>query len=105
MDSDYLTCSYRAVLHMEDQLLNSQDELNKQRGMNYQEWFNSRPPQVQKLALEFPAGTTFDVKGVKHWVLGFTGNDYLLLSPIDPNEDYEGAYEAKIFACASHFRN
>lgn len=69
------------------------------------EWLKTRPECVQKLAAEFPIGSVFQVDGKPPlYLLGWTEEDTIIVSEIDPCEDYEAAHEAKQYLCASHFR-
>jgi hypothetical protein len=70
----------------------------------YKTWLSKRPLKIQAMAAEFPMATPLDVKGIKHWIIGYNEGDMLILSPIDPNLDYDDSVEQKIYACASHFR-
>lgn len=76
--------------------------------MTYEEWLASRPACVQELAKRFPLGSTFMVKGEKHYLMGYTENEdpeeqCLILSPINPSIDYEASKAASIYAHARHF--
>lgn len=72
----------------------------------YKAWVDSRPQQVRKLCYEFPLGSKFIVpgKGTCH-LLGYTENDMLILSPIDPTEYYDLAHLRKFYLCAEHLRS
>lgn len=68
-------------------------------------WLESRPESVQKLAAEFPMGSTFDVPGKgKFWLLGYNEEDMLIVSRVDPCEDWIKANEGREYLCASHCR-
>jgi hypothetical protein len=69
-----------------------------------QAWLETRPECVKSLAQEFPPGTSLDVDGVVHYVVGYTENDMLLISRVDPYDDYDGACNQRIRICAKHFR-
>lgn len=71
----------------------------------FDEWLASRPECVRKLADRYPIGTTFDLDGELHYLLGYTENDMLIVSLIDPSEDYDGANENKRYVCAKHFES
>lgn len=71
-------------------------------------WLATRPECVQKLAKEFPL-EEFGVLEVDDEYLhlcGYTENDMLIFSIVDPRVDYELCLrpENKRFICASHFR-
>lgn len=68
-------------------------------------WLASRPESVQRLAAEFPMDSVFTVKGVKMWIIGYTESDSLLITPINPDLDYEGAMAARRRLCAQHLRD
>ncbi len=68
------------------------------------EWLASRPESVQKLIAEFPLGSVFNVKDTTLYLLGYTENDMLIVSEVNPSVDYEGANENKKYLCAGHFR-
>lgn len=68
------------------------------------EWIASRPESVQRLAAEFPLGTVFDTGKGRWYLVGWTENDSLIVSRVDPRRDYEGAMNSKQYLCASHFR-
>lgn len=67
-------------------------------------WLATLPASVQALAAEFPLGTTVVLEGVCHFLLGYTEGNMLLVSPIDPGENYEGAVMQQIALCAEHCR-
>lgn len=69
------------------------------------EWIASRPESVQKLAAEFPLGTSFDVRGETLYLVGYNEDDSLIVSRFDPYEDYEAAVGSQQRLCASHFRS
>jgi len=68
-----------------------------------EEWLKTRPECVQKLAEEFPFTAMYNVEE-PHYLVGYTENDQLILSLIDPGKDYDRALEEKIYVCAEHFR-
>jgi hypothetical protein len=68
------------------------------------EWLKTRPECVQKLAEEFPLGSKIDVAGIVHYLIGYTEDDRLVISPIDPSEDYDASYELREHLCADHLR-
>lgn len=70
----------------------------------WEAWLATRPECVRKLAAEFPLGTEIEINGVPHWLLGYTENDMLIISPINPGEDYDGACQAREWICAGHVR-
>ena len=66
-------------------------------------WLASRPPHIQAMAKKFPMDSVFLIYGVKHYLLGYTEDEMLILSSTPPNENYEKAIETKIFVHALHF--
>ena len=71
-----------------------------------EEWLLTRPPCVQELAKEFPVGTVVDGGPAgRLYLMGWTEDDMLILSPIDPHERYDEAYAARVHLCAAHLRS
>ena len=68
------------------------------------EWFKTRPPEVQALIREFPLNTAVKTEEGLLYLIGYTEGDELLMSPVDPREDYDSALEEKVYICASHLR-
>lgn len=68
-------------------------------------WLASRPESVQKLAAEFPGGTVIMFDGVSHHILGYTEDDTLILSPVNPGVDYDSAMSNRVYLCAQHLRD
>jgi hypothetical protein len=60
----------------------------------WEEWIASRPECVQRLAREFPVGITLAIHGSRYYLLGYNESDMLLVSKINPREDYDGALAA-----------
>lgn len=79
----------------------------RQRSMpGMDEWLKTRPECVQKLAAEFPVGDTVEIDGEPdHFVIGYTEDDKLIVTPIWPGDDYEAAMEARAYVCAHHYRS
>ncbi len=69
-----------------------------------QRWLATRPASVKQLAREFPPGTTFLINDVTMWVVGYTENDHLIVSHIDPHENYQEATKQRSMICADHLR-
>lgn len=67
-------------------------------------WLATRPESVRRLAAEFPLGSSFAVDGERLYLLGYTEEDMLIVSPVDPAVDYDGANASKKYLCASHCR-
>lgn len=70
----------------------------------WQEWIASRPECVQRLIQEFPPMTRVIVDGRMLFVFAYTESDEILVSPINPSVDYEGAVASKEVICAKHLR-
>lgn len=68
------------------------------------EWISSRPESVRKLIEEFPLGSVFNVKDTTLYLVGYTEDEMLIVSEINPSVDYEGATANKKYLCADHFR-
>lgn len=68
------------------------------------DWLATKPKCVRELAAEFPPGTQLDIHGVTNWVIGWTENDALVVSELDPNVDFDAAHEQRGYVCAEHFR-
>ena len=43
------------------------------------------------------------VHGQPHWLLGFTEDQMLIVSKIDPCDDYDGSLAIREYLCADHF--
>ena len=70
-----------------------------------QAWIASRPECVQKLAQEFPLGTLItDENETRYFLIGYTEDDRLIISPVDPHEDYDRARDERSYICAEHLR-
>jgi len=64
-----------------------------------------QPARVRTLAREFPLGTTLRFRsGQPVYLLGWTVDDCLILSFVDPFKDYEGAMQTLMWVNAAHFR-
>ena len=70
----------------------------------FEQWLATRPESVRELAKEFPLGLEIGVGGVTHYLIGYTEDDSLIISPIWPGDDYDAAYEARQHVCADHLR-
>ncbi len=67
-------------------------------------WVRSRPECVQKLIEEFPIASILRVDGELFYLIGWNEDDSLIISPVDPAEDYDGAIAVKEYLCAKHLR-
>ena len=70
-----------------------------------EDWLKTRPEAVQKLASEFPLGMVIDVDGHVHYLMGYTEGDELIISPINPFDDYGAAHKERMILCAEHLRS
>ena len=70
----------------------------------FEAWLLTRPECVQRLAREFPPMSVFSIDDEKHWLIGWTEDDQLIVSPVNPQSDYDGSRHAKKLVCAEHFR-
>lgn len=68
-------------------------------------WLGTRPESVRKLAAEFPPGTAFDFEGERWYVLGYNENDRVIMSSIDPYENYDDSLGSTCRMCAQHLRD
>lgn len=69
------------------------------------EWMASRPECVRALAKRHKLGDLYEVEGKTHWLIGYTENNMLILSPVDPGIDYDGSFAARIYVCAKHYED
>jgi hypothetical protein len=77
----------------------------------FEEWLKTRPPQVQALAAEFPLDyiipqklTAKLSKDRQYFVIGWTEDDHLIISHIDPFLDYDEGLNNRQYLCAAHLR-
>ena len=79
------------------------------------EWYKSRPKVVQKAMLIWLPGDKFQIEGRILHLVGFSETDeaeksgdpydlQLMLSEINPNENYDGACHSVERFCAKHFK-
>lgn len=79
----------------------------------YQRWYNSRPAYVRRAVDRWPPMTMVLIDHVKHYVLGYSETAVseqsedildlmLIISSVNPADDYPGAIKAQIFVCAKH---
>jgi|HubBroStandDraft_4_1064222.scaffolds.fasta_scaffold00029_13 hypothetical protein len=72
------------------------------------DWLATRPPMIQAAFKRFPPGTRLYKDGKALWMVGIKeGEDGefagLLVSNINPSDDYEGATQNTQFVCSDHF--
>jgi hypothetical protein len=71
----------------------------------YGAWLASRPESVRAIALEFPLGLAVRVDGGPLlYLIGYTEDEKVIFSPVNPGANYAGALEDKVYLCASHLR-
>jgi hypothetical protein len=71
------------------------------------EWFQSRPPNVRALFRRFPPGSTFSLDGRTAYLVSIvetTDEPGMILSHVDPAEDYDKAVATRFFVCGDHLR-
>lgn len=69
----------------------------------WEEWLSSRPPDVQEVARRLPPGCALDQGGMMLYLLGYQeqeGGVGLIMSPINPAVDYDGANDVRVYICA-----
>lgn len=77
----------------------------KPRDVVFARWLKTRPEAIRRLAARFPPESTFELEGKILYLIGYSeaeepGQEGLIVSPVDPKADYEGAMAAKIYLCA-----
>lgn len=65
-------------------------------------WLQTRPECIRQLAARFPAGSRLSFEGAWWWVIGWNEDDMVLMTPLDPSEDYDAAVEAIQPICVRH---
>jgi hypothetical protein len=70
----------------------------------FADWLKTRPESVQRLAAEFPIGLAFRLNDTTLYLLGYTEEDMLIVSQINPSVDYDGANRTREYLCAEHAR-
>ena len=70
-------------------------------------WLLTRSESVQQLAREFPIGNgiSFVVKGRRFFLLGYTEDDSLIISRVNPARNYQLATKRQEFLEACHLRD
>lgn len=71
----------------------------------FRAWYESRPECVKKLIIEYPPMSKVTIHNKHYWVFGYTEDNKLIISKINPSEDYENAIKQKNrkYICISHF--
>jgi hypothetical protein len=70
----------------------------------FSKWLEGRPEIIHKTAAEFPPGTTLDLNGVTLYLVGYTEDGDLEMSPVNPVTHYELAMATRTTICAKHMR-
>lgn len=71
----------------------------------WEAWLATRPPCVQALARRFPAGEQVVIGDHgRSWIIGYTESDELILSAVDPFQNFDAAREARFYVHASCVR-
>lgn len=74
-------------------------------GAMFDAWLKTAPASVRRLAKEFPFGRRIETLAGGRYVVSWTEDDYLIVSPVNPIENEQAAYEAvHSVAAARHFR-
>ena len=82
--------------------------------MSMEAWLATRPPVIREAFRLWPPGSRVHVHGHEYYVLGYSETEIsertgkvkdviLLLSEIDPAEDYQEAHRTRTQMCADHF--
>jgi len=73
----------------------------------YLQWYSTRPPQVRALMREFPIGDKVLMGDQILFIIGYTENDMLIVSPVDPKDESCSDEEMRArreYLCADHLR-
>ena len=68
----------------------------------FNHWLKSKPRVIRQLANRFPINSQVVLDGVMHYLLGYTEDEMLIVSPVLPSQDYDGAIEQRKYVCAHH---
>lgn len=78
----------------------------------FEAWLKTRPAIVQRLAREFPLMSRVQVPPHReYWyVVGWVESggecrDELIISPVDPSQEYERSMAYRRHVCADHYRD
>ncbi len=66
----------------------------------WQAWLSGRPEVVRRLAEKYPPGTAFELHGRFLYVVAYTEDGGLEVSPVNPFEEYEQAVRQREPICA-----
>lgn len=75
----------------------------------FKDWLKTRPKNVQEFAAQHPyePGNVLELDGKPMWFLGYgeyEGGDVgLIVSPINPEIDYDAALKQAQHICPTHF--
>ncbi|MBO0710763.1 MAG: hypothetical protein J2P47_05725 [Acetobacteraceae bacterium] len=70
----------------------------------YDAWWAGLPDCVKALSKEFPLDTPVLLNGKNWYVIGWSEDDMLVISPMTLAENYDGAWAARQRVCAEHYR-
>ncbi len=75
--------------------------------LQYEEWLAMRPPKVRRVLEEFPPQSIVEVDGVPYFVLGANEDGMLIVSDVDPSEDYDRAVgdSHRKYVCMEHLQS
>lgn len=64
-----------------------------------EEWLESKPPIIRELFVKYPPNGHFTLEGERVWVMGYSEDGGLGISPVNPFINYEAAIAAKRELC------
>lgn len=72
----------------------------------WERWFYAQNLLTQRLAEEYPPGSMFvHPAQPDRWIIGYTADGRLVLTTVNPADDYEGAVSSeKVYADPAAFR-
>lgn len=66
----------------------------------YRQWLATRPPKVRETLTRWPVDSVVTDGMQRFFVLGASESGNLLITPVDPNQDYDGAVAMRRVCCA-----
>lgn len=64
----------------------------------FQQWVAEQPAHIQAMAREFPIASVFhQPDGMTAWLLGYTDAEELVLTCVNPHENYDAARDARFY--------
>lgn len=67
-------------------------------------WIASLPDNVQRLIGAFPLNSVFMIEGEKYYLLGYTEDELVIVTPVSPANDYDAAVEKRRFIRPEHLK-